>query len=375
VKAIYHERKDQPLFIPNLSREPEIVLVFPITRDIQENPEQWIKVLSVIDGSMVSTLIVIDKTQQKTATRFFMEKFEFDGKKLIVLPRNIEDTLFDSVGEIVLDKDIWIMQVHDDDHWSGIIKLPKDVDNDTVYSFNFFLQSTSKGLIQVNNYSMPNRIVFSLVPSKIWNRFSKLVRDENYHVAGSFDFTLNKMAQLACRFDHQPGFEYYWKDDNWDTAKNATAHLTRLAERDGWKEWSSPEIANINRSIDSLASLVYLRDLLSPTEIEAEVRQLLFEFKPSIKRRVKYRVLTPLLRAEIIFRNIFNGNGAEIDQRSLRLYGRIDLYKFIAKTWHIVSIRNLIDLITYIASLNNFVKLESRFMFWKSSLSELDRRS
>jgi hypothetical protein len=148
-----------------------------------------------------------------------------------------------------------------------------------------------------------------------------------------------------------------------------------LAERDGWKEWSSPEIANINRSIDSLASLIYLRDLLSPTEIEAEVRQLLLEFKPSIKRRVKYRVLTPLLRAEIIFRNIFKGNGAEFDQRSLRLYGRIDLYKFIAKTWHIVSIRNLIDLITYIASLNNFVKLESRFMFWKSSLSELDRRS
>lgn len=372
MKSIYHERKSQPLLIQNLSGKPEIVLVFPITRDLKDDPAQWKAVMEFVNSSEIKTLLVIDKTEQRSATAYFMKYFELDGKTLIVLPRSIKDTLFDSVGEIVLDKDMWIIQVHDDDRWSGKIALPKAVDSETVYSFNFYLHSETKEMVEIDDYSMPNRIVFSLVPSRIWNKFSKLVRDENYHVAGSFDFTLNRMAQLACKFELQSGFEYYWKDDNWDTSKNAIAHLTILAESDGWKEWSSPEIANFNRSIDSLASLNYLKDVLSPTAISSEVSQLLNGFKPSTKRKFKYRVLNPILRVEIVFRRIFLPKKRIVDERSLRLQRRLNLYKFIAKTWHINSIGKLIDLIVYIESLQSFEKLHPRFQFWKSSLSELN---
>lgn len=372
MKSIYHERESQPLFVQNLSGKPEIVLVFPITRDIKEDPAQWKAVLEFVDRSEIKTLLVIDKTEKKSATEYFMQYFELDGKTLVVLPRSIKDTLFDSVGEIVLDEDMWIIQVHDDDRWSGKIALPKAVDSETVYTFHFYLHSESKEIVAIKDFSMPNRIVFSLVPSRIWNKFSKLVRDENYHVAGSFDFTLNRMAQLACKFEFQSGFEYYWKDDNWDTSKNAIAHLTRLAESDGWKEWSSPEIANFNRSIDSLASLNYLKDVLSPTALASQVSQLINGFKPSTKRKLKYRVLIPTLRVEIEFRRIFLPKMRLIDERSLRLQRRLNLYKFIVKTWHIDSIEKLIDLIAYIESLQSFEKLQPRFQFWKSSLSELN---
>lgn len=372
MKSIYHDRKSEPLFIQNLSGKPEIVLVFPITRDIKEDPAQWKAVLEFVDRSEIKTLLVIDKTEKKSATEYFMQYFELDGKTLVVLPRSIKDTLFDSVGEIVIDKDMWIIQVHDDDRWSGKIALPKVVDSKTVYSFHFYLHSESKEIVEIKDFSMPNRIVFSLVPSRIWNKFSKLVRDENYHVAGSFDFTLNRMAQLACKFEHHSGFEYFWKDDNWDTSKNAIAHLTRLAESDGWKEWSSPEIANFNRSIDSLASLNYLKDVLSPTALASQVSQLMNGFKPSTKRKYKYRVLIPALRVEIVFRRIFLPKKRIIDERSLRLQRRLNLYIFIAKTWHINSIEKLIALIAYIESLKSFEKLQHRFQFWKSSLSELN---
>ena len=373
MKTIYHKREDQPLLIQNPTGKPEIVLVFPITRDVEESPTQWKAVLEFADKSDIRTLLVIDKTERRSATEYFMKYFALDDKNLIVLPRSIKDTLFDSAGEIVLDRNMWIIQVHDDDRWRGKITLPSAIAAGTVYSFEFYLQSESRDIVKIDDYSMPNRIVFSLVPTNIWNKFSKLVRDENYHVAGSFDFTLNRMAQLACKFEHHSGFEYFWKDDNWNTSKNATTHLTRLAESDGWKEWSSPEIANFNRSIDCLASLNYLKDTLSQTAIEVEISQLMKGFSPSTKRKIKYIVLNPALYAEIVLRKTLPWKRGSNGQRLLKLQRQLNLYKFIEKTWQLQTIADLIDLIAYIESLNRFEKLHTRFQFWKLSLSELNR--
>lgn len=372
MKTIYLKRTDQPLFLQNSTGEPEIVLIFPITRDGEASSEKWGTVLKFVEKSAVKILLVIDKTEQRSATEYFMKNFELENKRLFVLPRSIKDTLFDSVGELVLDRNMWIIQVHDDDRWSGKITMPEVLTLETVYSFDFYLHSETKGTIKIEDYSMPNRIVFSLVPAMIWNRFSKLVQDQNYHVAGSFDFTLNRMAQLTCKFAYQSGYEYYWKDDNWDTSQSSIAHLTRLAESDGWKEWSSSEIANFNRSIDSLVSLNFLKDMLSPTAIGNEIRQLINGFKPSNKRKLKYMILNLILPAEIEFRRVFIQSKGMIDQRSLRLQKRLNLYRFIEETWHIESIENLIDVIAYIESLGNFESLQGRFQFWKLSLAELN---
>ena len=349
-----------------------MVLIFPITRGGEGNSKKWRTVLDFFAESQINTLVVIDKTEQRTATDFFMTNFELANRRLLVLQRSIKDTLFDSVGEIVLDKKMWVIQVHDDDRWSGKITMPEVTTPETVYSFDFYLDSEAKDTIKIEDYSMPNRIVFSLVPSKIWNRFSKLVRDQKYHVAGSFDFTLNRMAQLTCKFVNQSGYEYYWKDDNWENPQSSIAHLTRLAESDGWKEWSSPEIANFNRSIDSLASLNSLKDMMSQMAIGSEIKKVIDGFRPSKKRRLKYMILNPILLAEIEFRRIFIKSNKDNDDRELRLQKQFNLYKFIEKTWQIESIKNLIDVITYIESLGTFENLEDRFQFWKLSLAELE---
>ena len=184
----------------NYSNTPEIVLIFPVTRDISQKPAKWSEVLNFVETSKIGTLLVIDKTQTGSAADFFMSNFNMPEKRLIVFPRNIKDTLFDSVGEIILDKNMWVIQLHDDDVWKGTVELPPDPDPSTVYYSDFFLSSELNGTSKIQDFMMPNRIVFSLVPSMIWNRFSKLVHAQNYHVAGSFDFTLKLMAQLKCRF-------------------------------------------------------------------------------------------------------------------------------------------------------------------------------
>jgi len=351
---------------------PEIVLIFPITRGRVENLEKWKSVLEFFAGSPIGTIVVIDKTVEHSATEFFINNFALASRNLLVLQRSIEDTLFDSVGELVLDDDMWIMQIHDDDSWNGRVTIPKITTPDTVYSFDFYLHSEIKGTTKIKDYSMPNRIVFSLVPSKLWNIFTKLVQNQNYHVAGSFDYTLNWMAQLTCKFEHQSGYEYYWKDDNWETKHSAIKHLTKLAVSDGWKEFSSPEIANFNRSIDSLASLNFLKDFMSRKELESEIKQVLNEFRPSFKRKLKYKVLFPILILQIKSQRIFIKNKNVVDQKTLSLQNQYDLLKFIERTWGIESIMALIEVITYIESKGSFEKLENRFRFWKKTLAELD---
>ena len=167
MKTIYLKRADQPLFLQNSTGEPEIVLIFPITRDGEASSEKWGTVLKFVEKSAVKILLVIDKTEQRSATEYFMKNFELENKRLFVLPRSIKDTLFDSVGELVLDRNMWIIQVHDDDRWSGKITMPEVLTLETVYSFDFYLHSETKGTIKIEDYSMPNRIVFSLVPAMI----------------------------------------------------------------------------------------------------------------------------------------------------------------------------------------------------------------
>lgn len=363
--------ENETLFIHNHSKRPEIVLVFPITRDLGDNPKKWNSVLNFVKQSDVGTLLVIDKTESGSATEYFMEYFQLMEKHLIILPRSINDTLFDTVGEIVLDTNMWIIQLHDDDDWSGFLNLPQLVEPCTVYYSKFYLNSKTKGLMEIPDYSMPNRIVFSLVPTKVWNRFTSLIQDQKYHVAGSFDFTLNLMAHLVCIFEFNSGFEYHWKDDNWDTSRNAIEHLTQLARKDGWGWWSSPEIANFNRTLDSLASLAYINDLLSPKALEVQILSLLKSFQPSSKKRIKLKLIIPILRAkakctEYLDTHMKFGN-LEIRKSSEQL----ELHKFLRTSWSTKNLTDVLNMISVLETHVGFDSLHNRFAQWRKSITHL----
>jgi hypothetical protein len=375
LKSIYAKRDGSKFLVHNISTKPEIVLVFPITRDTNENLEKWKIVIDFVKDSEIRTLLVLDKTESGSATEFFMSHFASEEIHLVVLPRNIKDTLFDTVGEIVLDKNLWIIQLHDDDNWSGKLSLPEIVDPETVYYSDFYLNSASKGLTQIQDYSMPNRIVFSLVPSNIWNRFTSLVQAQQCHVAGSFDFTLNLMTQIACKFEYRPGFVYHWNDDNWDTSKNAKAHLSRLAVSDGWKGWSSPEIANLNRTIDSLASLNYLQDIVTPDVIEIQIQLLICSFQPSFRNRIKLCISIPIFHILYLPRilqrlEIIMGK-SKVDY----IGNRLRLYKFVKKTWRTRSLEDVLDLVIQLQAEQEFESLHNRFLLWKESIRELSGRN
>ena len=219
---------------------------------------------------------------------------------------------------------------------------------------------------------MPNRIVFSLVPSIIWNRFTELIQAQNYHVPGSFDFTFSLLARLMGKFEYISGFIYEWKDDNWSSGKISKRQLIGLAERDGWGFWSSPEIANFNRSVDSLVALNYLSNYVDRNSRNLEIAQSLKTFQPSTKKRIKHICLTILLNCRILIRKVFLAVFNR-DIQSGRPERQLELYKFIIKTWSIRTLRDLISLLTELESTCKFEALQERFKFWISTLNLVER--
>ena len=348
-------------------------MIFPITRNNQNSIEKWETVLRFFEKSEIQTLLVIDKTELGTAKDYFMREFQLNNKCLIVLPRSVDETLFGTVGEIELDDEMWVIQLHDDDTWKGVISLPNEPNRETVYFSDFYLDSNSKGSAQIFDFSLPNRIVFSLVPTMIWNRFSSLVQDQKHHVAGSFDYTLNNMARLACKFEYQPGFKYYWRDDNWGSRKESVAHLTELAVRDGWNYWASPEIANLNRTIDTLASLHYLQGFLDPKVLQNCVKQSINQLEPGKKRKIKFGILIPILTAITGGVRLLTFQKKNENMAIVKLERKLNVYRLIRKTWQIDSIKALISMVIYIESLDKFDSLQDRFRFWRHTLSELEK--
>jgi hypothetical protein len=360
------------VFIRNQSDTPEIVLIYPIIKSDQQSIANWQKLLAYFNDSSIKSLVVVDKTETKIAIDYFNQNFTHTNKYIYFMPRSPDDTLFDTVGEVVLDKNMWIIQIHDgDDEWTGDINPSILVDENTVYFSDYFRYSLKNSPVIQKDFSMPNRIVFSLVPTNLWNIFVRIIQDQKHHVAGSSDFTLNFMAKVFAKFQYFPGYSYYWNEENWISRRIATIHLKKLALADGWKSFSSPEIAIICRTIDCLVSLNYLKDIGDSKSMQRRSEELLASFKLSRIRIHMYNFEILRLTIVLRLRSCFYKSVGCNKMKLLDTQCQIDLFRFLKLSSESSSIQHVLNLIYKLQQRNEFQKLETRFIVWKRNLTEL----
>ena len=362
------------MVLRNLSESPEIVLVFPVINDNFESRIRWEKVIETIDNSGVTTLVLIDKTDSKSPSKFFQDNFKIHEKSLIILGRSKKDTLFDSLGEISLSENMWIIQLHDDDNWDGIITLPQNPKPNTVYSFNYFVEVESHKKIEMFDFANPNRIVFSLVPAQTWNKFSRYIRDQEYHVAGSFDYILNFMAQKHSKFEHIDHFNYYWRNQNWESRKKARAHLIGLTRSDGWSSWSTPEIALFNRTMDCIVSLNYIADDLSVDVLESEVKKSINALRMSNRMSLKiYGIIVVLYFSSMLQRLNEKTKVVEVF-KEINFSSQINQYLYLLSLRNRTSLAELRERVQYLQTLPELANLRERFEFWDLMISKLESK-
>jgi hypothetical protein len=370
MKSVFEKNKNIPFFVKNILDKPEIVLIFPVTRNEEKSPERWQAAIDFVQESQINYLILVDKTSGHIAGEYFLENFNSLTKNLYILPRGISESHYETLGEIQLDDNLWVMQLHDDDEWTGHLELPNKVNQDTAYYSKFVMKGGSGELTEEVGFSTPARINFTLIPSKIWNQFSLMIKDQGFHVAASLDGTLNQMVGLTCAFSPLEHFTYFYDNHNWEGRMAPKRSLNKLARHAGWEEWTSVEIALFNRLLDNLSSLAYVRKFAKQEDLKLKYLDLMGEFHPSIKRRIYATAELLSLRVLSILNLAFSSKnrhfqwGREIDSRLSRAI-------FFQGTRSVESLSDVVDLIRELENKKGFQTLERRFSFWSSTLSSL----
>lgn len=355
---IYLAKDSGPIFVKNLLKKPGIVIIFPVTRSESDFKARFESVYKTVCHSSIAALVVIDKTVDAIAKNYFMEVANGLNTDLYILRRNPDEPIFDSQQYIKLDELLWIGQLHDDDSWSGVIRLPKIVGERDVFLTDFLLNEQGQ-ISKPKESKMPSaRIVFSWVPSQVWNRFSEFITSQGGHIAGSADYILDAIAFKACTVRYTNEFRYEYSNYNWSNRRRSARHLRGMSLEDGWGPYASVEIAVMNRTLDLLAALNFFDDLLPSGKRLKEQQLLIASFRPSIQRLF-------ITQLKLIF--------AIFEKKEMR-FQRISLYKFLKTSWKITEISEVIAMIDYLIDTNLFPMLTKRFIFWKAQISEIEQR-
>ena len=372
LKKILRKEESSRIFLKNITGNPEIVLVMPVTRSEGWSTSKWEAAIEFVECSEIKTLILVDKTKDATATEYFLNNFNLPSRNLYILPRSISESHYESLGSIKLDKNLWLMQLHDDDEWTGHIKLPEKIDPAAAYYSRFFIKDKTKAFMEENDFSYPARINFVLTPAHIWNKFACIVEDQKFHVAGSMDSTLNLMVQLSCKFVPIPSFSYFYDNHNWASRRASRISLLKLTEKDGWSGWASIEIALLSRQLDNLSCLSYVAEFVEMDAMKTAYKSLMLRFKPRLRRKVRIRFEIFCLKV-IIGSHVLTLNKRRafplIETLNHKLSGAI----FISKSWSIGQLPDVIELVRKLQIIDNLSPLQSRFQFWQDSLTKLDR--
>ena len=362
------------LYIPNPSGEPNLVILFPVTRTGKIARECWNNVLKTIKSSHVHALVVIDKTGTGEAGEYFT----FHGKEmhssLYILARDRLEPIFDSQKYIELDEMLWIQQIHDDDSWEGSLGLPSEAEDTDLFLVNFYLRSSESWMEVTEKNAPPARVIFSAIPALIWNRFSGFMFEQGGHVAGSVDATISTVTLLSCELKQLPNFKYFYSSHHWSRRSYAEGHLRSLSFSDGWGGLASADIAILNRNLDNLSALNFFQALLPHQRLTESRKVLMAALQPTLHRRVymciSYLIVSYLWVPTLVLALRLGVKSVAPCNTHFQDFKRLNY--LIRMSWRARTPQQLVKFIEDNLDSQGITRLTERFDFWKQQISELD---
>lgn len=369
MRYFYEENKPEGVFVRNTTAKKSLVVLLPVTRVGKKNIQNWENILQVIARSEIIALVVLDKTPSAEASDFFSNHENLPNFDIYLVRRTPGEAIYDSQSVVTIDRNLWILQLHDDDEWGGVLTLPKEPKELELFSPNFTLAGKHENKILGWEHSPPARINFTALPSAVWNRFTLFIRAQGGHAAGSVDSTLNLISRLICEYQVMETFDYKYNNRHWENQKQARGNLEKLAREDGWGKLSSEEIQLLNRRIDALSAFIFFHDLM-PKNLEKVRLSLIHDFKLSIKKRLhlNIRILSySFCRIMKVEKFVKTKNSDEIERKNF-IRNRIEIDKLILSSTKVRTQQDIINLIKLIQASGNFSLLKDRFEFWTATL-------
>jgi len=346
--------------------DKKIVILFPMTRTGEQSVFRWESLIDTVNLSEVSNLVLIDKTENFVATDYFIQARDRIIPNLIILQRPLSEAIHDSQKSIRIQEGSWIMQFHDDDDWNGTLEIPKGIDSNSVIRTKFTVVNGNKK-IEIADLTWPDcRSIFSLIPAKLWNRFTDLIHKQGGHVAGSIDSSLNLAVNLIATDQMIPNFTYIYDNRHWSTRRSSAKSLAKLTIEDGWKTFPTIQMSLVGRAIDGISCLIFFEEFYKAEELRIKISQWIAISKPSrlriLARNIHYSTLCAVNNILKILPKRVDTFAMERCQLSI-IYSRI-----LLRAWNAVEVHEYLNIVEDLIVIETSQFLQGRFAFWKHQL-------
>jgi hypothetical protein len=340
-----------------------------MTRGIDANLIRWQKLISTVNTSNIATLVLIDKTSKHHATDYFVEQEKEISADLLIIKRPRSEPIHDSQSRIRLKEGLWIIQLHDDDDWEGVLEVPNGTNTDSVIKTDFAIVNSGMK-IKIDDQNLPDcRSIFSLLPTNVWNRFVDLINAQGGHVAGSIDSSLNLAVTLIKPNLFISSFKYSYDNRHWKSKRRSKAHLKQLTQEDGWETFATVDISLVSRAIDGICSLNFFRDMYSEYDLKTHIEKWIEATKPHFLRVFSKRVEAVLLVLCLQLLSVIPGDNCRRLKDSVNT--RVLYRRILLRTWNASEAKSYISVVETLMDIDFLAKLHPRFNFWESQLKKL----
>lgn len=272
--------KADKIFISNNDGERKNVIMFPVTRTEASSRKKWKEVLDLmyLDENLI--IVIIDKTPESKIARYCQSSYGNFMGRLYVMPRPLDESVFDSQKYVTLDKNLWITQIHDDDDWAGSPTIPRDAQDHEVFTFNIGKVSNSTFDEQILYGQLKTQeIIFGAIPSKIWNSFTAYLEAQGPSAADSLDSSLYLLCDFFGSIKRRDGFSYSWNADNWTDRAFAIENLQKSTLKMGWEKYSGVNASLCHRALDQISSLSFCARQLNFTLQKSDLENVIAKFQ------------------------------------------------------------------------------------------------
>ena len=352
--------------ISKTSEEKRLIVLFPMTRGMGLNLDRWKSLISMVNNSEVSTLVLIDKTPNYQATEFFVENEDAITPKILVFQRPRDEPTHDSQAFIRLEKGLWILQMHDDDDWRGVINLPKNLHGMTVVRTQFTIINGQR-VEEIESLDKPDcRSIFSILPSSVWNHFASMINEQGGHVAGSIDSSLNLVVSGLEPHILIKDFTYIYDNRHWGKRRNANKQLRKITKEDGWGRFATIEVSLVARAIDGVSSLRYFSNFLDKEQLDMQLDKWMRSTKPRRMRiTLKFVHLKLLwLCNQFCKTKMFPNNLTSILEDHYRYHN------ILLKSWNTKKVDDYLQVVDLFLQEGSLQSLFPRFLFWRKQLEQ-----
>lgn len=238
--------------------EPKFVIVCPFTKFTDKQEKLLSKIIRLASRDSVSRILLIDKTIDSKVEKAYRNLVAYENVTCVV--RSREESLFASLSCVNLNEGEWIGQIHDDDDFQGSLGFSrltgaKEILRPTIkISSNEHPRlSTSLELV-----TSPAFILFSFLPSPIWNQFAGYIRAQGKNCSPALDVALSFITSLICEFKELETYTYIYNSDNWLGRFNRIMSIRRYMQFDNWGSFSGQVMAEFSNQMDKLGLAVWL---------------------------------------------------------------------------------------------------------------------